>query len=299
MKIAILGARGRLGAALVRKWGSRPKKRGEKAPHTVRAFARPELDLLDPKTIDRCLGKKEPFDWVVNCAAQTNVDACERQPEQARLVNTVAARHIAERCARTGARFIHISTDYVFDGRQRVPYDEEAAPSPLSVYGQSKADGEFGVLAALPEAIVARVSWVFGPEKASFIDMLISRALGHAKVAAIANKWSTPTYTEDLADWLGALVAADAPGGVYHLCNAGGCSWREYGEHALHCAADQGLPVKTKTVAPLEIEELEGFVAERPVYTVMSTARFTNLTKIAPRPWEDAVRDYVRDYPPY
>jgi dTDP-4-dehydrorhamnose reductase len=289
-KIAILGSRGRLGAALVRKWSQE---------HEVRGFARPEFDLLDAAAIDRCIPADEPFDWVINCAANTNVDACERMVDEARLANTVAPRRIAERCAKTASRLIHISTDYVFDGRQREPYAEDASPSPLSVYGQSKADGEFSVTAALPDAIVARVSWVFGPEKPSFIDMLLSRAVGSEQLAAIDDKWSTPTYTEDLADWLEALIHADAPGGIYHLCNTGACTWREYGEHALRCACEQGLPVKTTIVAPLEMKSMEAFVAERPVYTVMSTQHFTDVTKIVPRPWQEAVRDYVRDHPPY
>lgn len=288
MKIAILGSRGRLGGALLRKWSS-----GEQ---TLTGFARPELDLLDLESIDRVLD--QPFDWVVNCAANTNVDGCERQPEEARLANTVAARRLAERCAKAGARLIHISTDYVFDGRARAPYAEDAAPGPLSVYGQSKADGEFGVRNGLPEAIVARVSWVFGPEKPSFLDLLVGRALAQRKVSAIDDKWSTPTYTDDLADWLHALIAADAPGGIYHLCNSGSCTWREYGEFALRCAAAQGLPVKTTEVAPLALKDMEAFVAERPVYTVMSTERFSQMLKITPRPWQEAVREYIRAHPP-
>jgi len=287
MKIAVLGSRGRLGAALVRKW---------KDAHEVHGFARPEFDLLKPKSVDKCL--KEPFDWVVNCAAYTNVDGCEKQPEEARLSNTVAARRIAELCEKSGARLIHTSTDYVFDGRQEEPYDEDAPPSPLSIYGRSKADGEFDVLAASPKAIVARVSWVFGPEKPSFIDMMLSRALADDKVAAIADKWSTPSYTDDLADWFEALIAADAPAGIYHLSNSGSCSWRDYAEHALQCASEQGLPVKTTTVAPLALKDMEAFVAERPVNTVLSTQHFTNVVKIQPRPWQDAVRDYIRDHPP-
>ncbi len=292
MKIAILGSRGRLGAALLKCWASEPD-------FTVRGFARPEFDLLDLASIDRALDGGESFDWVVNCAANTNVDACERQPEEARLANAVSPRRIAERCARTGARLIHISTDYVFDGRAREPYAEDAAPSPLSVYGQSKADGEFNVLSVLPTAIVARVSWVFGPEKPSFIDMLLRNALGSEKVAAIDDKWSAPTYTTDLAAWLAALIHADAPGGIYHLVNAGTCTWREYGEHALSCAAAQGLPVKTQRVEPLAMADMETFVAERPVYTVLSSARFTEVTKIVPRPWQDAVAEYLRTHPPF
>jgi len=287
VKVAILGSRGRLGAALLREWSEKFNMRG---------FARPELDLLVPATIDQCL--EGDFNWVVNCAAHTNVDACERQPEEARLANTVAPRRIAEICAKKRARLIHISTDYVFDGRNREPYDEEAAPSPLSVYGRSKADGEAEVLAALPNAIVARVSWVFGPDKPSFIDMLLGRALANDQVAAIADKWSTPTYTIHLAQWLRMLIEADAAGGVYHLCNDGECTWREYGAYALECARELGLPVKTTEVAPLELASMEGFIAERPVYTVMSTGRFREAFHYDPPPWQTAVREYLRDHPP-
>jgi len=296
MKIAILGSRGRLGAALLRAWGAE----GVTVPsiREVRGFARPAFDLLDPASIDRCLDETEHFDWVVNCAANTNVDACERQTEEARLANTVAVRRIAERCAKTGARLIHVSTDYVFDGRQREPYAEDANPSPLSVYGQTKADGEVAALSALPSTLVARVSWVFGPDKPSFVDMLLSRALAQSSVAAVADKWSTPTYTEDLASWLGTLIAADAPGGIYHLCNSGECTWREYGAHAIECARELGLPVKASDVAPLSLSDMEAFVAERPVYTVLSTEHFQEVAQVTPRPWQDAVRDYIATYPP-
>lgn len=296
MKIAILGSRGRLGAALLRAWSAE----GVTVPSVreVRGFARPDFDLLDLASIDRCLGDTEPFDWVVNCAANTNVDACERLPEEARLANTVAVRRVAERCAKTGARLIHVSTDYVFDGRQREPYAEDANPSPLSVYGQTKADGEVAALSAHPSALVARVSWVFGPDKPSFIDMLLSRALAQSQVAAVADKWSTPTYTEDLAAWLGTLIAADAPGGIYHLCNSGECTWREYGAHAIECAREIGLPVKATDVSALSLSDMEAFVAERPVYTVLSTEHFQKVAHVTPRPWQDAVRDYITTYPP-
>jgi dTDP-4-dehydrorhamnose reductase len=128
--------------------------------------------------------------------------------------------------------------------------------------------------------------------------MLLGRALAHDKVSAIADKWSTPTYTDDLADWLEALIASDAPGGVYHLCNSGACTWRDYGEYTLECAAAQGLPVKTTKVAPLAMKDMEAFIAERPVYTVMSTERFSQMLKITPRPWQDAVREYIAAHPP-
>lgn len=285
MKIGVIGSRGRVGADLMRLWED---------THEMVGFSRAEIDLLDPSTIDKQLAESK-FDWVINCAAQANVDACERQPEAARMANTVAPHRMAERCAKIGARFIHLSTDYVFDGRQREPYREDNKPSPLSVYGQTKADAEAVVLATLPEAIVARVSWLFGPEKSSFVDMIIGRALARKDVAAIGDKWSTPTYTLDLADWIDALMSLDAPGGIYHLCNSGGCTWQEYGEHSLKCAKELGLPVKTTEVRAQSLKDMPSFIAERPVYTVMSNERAAKTFDKPLRSWEDAVEEYVRN----
>ncbi len=283
MRIAIIGSRGRLGGALVRKWS---------AAHDVTGFSRPGIDLLDLKSITRCLQKK--FDLVVNCAAQTNVDACESEPAEAERVNADAPNHMAGICKKKQIRFIHISTDYVFDGRRKEPYTEDIPTSPLGVYGQTKAGGERIVLQTLPEALVARVSWVFGPEKPSFIDMILARARGDKRVSAIADKWSSPSYTDDLADWLEALVKAEADGGIYHLCNAGQCSWREYGEYALVRARKTGAALETIKVGALSLGDMKAFVAERPIYTVLDTAKFTKTTGIQPATWQDAIDRYIQ-----
>lgn len=282
-RIAILGSQGRLGAALVRKW---------QHTHALTPFARPEFDLLSPESIDTCF-QKHAFDWVINCAALTNVDACEQDRESAFAANAQAPRHIAQKCQETGARLIHISTDYVFDGAKNTPYLETDSVAPISIYGESKAAGEAAVSEAAPNSIIARVSWVFGPEKPSFVDSILNKARTEPAVAAVADKWSNPTYTDDLADWLQALIEQSASAGTYHLCNTDGCSWRDYGEHALKCADAAGLSLKTTTVNPLKISDITAFVAQRPVYTVMSSEKFTTLTGISPRPWQDAVRSYI------
>ncbi len=285
MRIAVIGSRGRLGAALVRKWNG---------AHEVTGFSRPEIDLLDPKTIRSCLGGTKKFDLVVNCAAVTNVDACESNPQEAERVNVEAPSRIAAICKKKGSRLIHVSTDYVFDGRRREPYSEDAATSPLGAYGKTKAGGERTVLQTCPDAWVTRVSWVFGPEKPSFVDMILARARGDQHVSAIDDKWSTPTYTDDLADWFEALARVEPDGGIFHLASSGQCTWREYGEHALRCAQAAGATLQTTSVGALLLEDMEAFSAERPIYTVLDTAKFTRTTGITPPPWQDAVERYIR-----
>ncbi|MEP6669897.1 MAG: dTDP-4-dehydrorhamnose reductase [Chthoniobacter sp.] len=283
--IVIVGSGGRLGAALLREWGAR----GEQ----VLGFDRASLDLGDFPAMHERLDPLD-FDVLVNCAAQTNVDRCEREPEEAFRVNSSAVATLAEICARKKARCIHLSTDYVFDGTKGTPYDEDDAPNPLSQYGASKLGGERALLAVSDRHLAVRVSWVFGPDRASFVDQIIQRALEQDRVEAIADKVSVPTYTLDAARLLLALVDRPEIGGIMHLCNTGECTWQEYGQHALDCAAALGLPLRTRVVEPLKLADMKGFVARRPVYTPLSNAKFTELTGLTPRPWKESVEDYVR-----
>ena len=235
-------------------------------------------------------------DVVVNCAAATDVDGCERDREGASRINAESPGRIARLCASRGARLVHIGTDYVFDGTLGRPYTEEDEPHPLSHYGLTKLKGDREVLEASPRHCVARVSWVFGPGKPSFVDALVKRALSSPEAAAVHDKTSSPAYTEDLAVWLAEFLREEVPGGIYHLCNAGTCSWRDYGEFALHCAKESGIPVLATSVAPLKLSDMKAFVAVRPPRTPMDTSKFTRVTGIQPRPWQDAVRDHFRNW---
>jgi dTDP-4-dehydrorhamnose reductase len=175
--ILVNGAGGRLGAALVRTW----KYSGE----DVIGLNRADLDLSRPEQIRDILENLD-FGVLVNCAAQTNVDRCETHPEEAMQINALAAREIATVCAEKGARCIHISTDYVFDGEKGTPYTEEDQAEPISRYGESKLAGEFAVLDVSDRNLVVRVSWVFGPDRPSFVDAILQKARTEEKVAAIA-----------------------------------------------------------------------------------------------------------------
>ena len=221
-------------------------------------------------------------------------------------------------------RINHFSTDYVFDGKKRTPYTEDDEANPISVYGASKLAGEKNVLAAENRHLVVRVSWVFGPDRPSFVDAMIKQAQENENVDAIADKFSAPTYTLDVAQMLrqffpGAAVAgigdpgghfrktvvssetgvndpgysAGDCGGILHFANAGECSWQEYAQWAVNCCREAGLPLKARIVGAFKLKDMVDWVARRPVYSVLSTAKYTESTGMSPRTWRDAVADYI------
>jgi dTDP-4-dehydrorhamnose reductase len=137
---------------------------------------------------------------------------------------------------------------------------------------------------------------VFGPDRPSFVDWAIGQAREREEVNAIADKWATPTYTLDLAKLLKPLVNDDAPAGVLHLANGGECSWQEYAQWALDRCRAEGIPMEAKKIGASSLAEMKSFIAQRPVYSVLSSAKYAGLTGITPRPWQEAVADFVRDY---
>jgi dTDP-4-dehydrorhamnose reductase len=282
MKIAIIGANGRLGAALVREYAR---------DFEVASFARREIDLSKLDQVRTGLSKIE-FDLLINCAALTNVDYCESHREEAVLVNAEAPRLLAETANGKSAKLVHFSTDYVFDGRKTDPYVEEDKAVPLSVYGESKLEGERRVLEVSSQHLVVRLSWVFGPDKPSFIDQIIQRARENDLVTAVADKFSAPTYTIDVASWLRLAIDKSA-NGILHLANNGGCSWQEWAQYAIDVCRSLGIPLKAERIGAVSLADMKNFVAQRPVQTVLSTAKFAALTGVKPRHWREAVAEYI------
>ena len=138
------------------------------------------------------------------------------------------------------------------------------------------------------------MSWVFGPDRDSFVDKALQAALRGEPVRAVADKWSSPTYTLDAADALRAFFADEAPGGVYHLCNRGVCTWREWAQAGIDAAVAAGLHVATTAVEPLRLADLTAMVAPRPVYSAMSCGKLESLLGRPLRPWAEAVADHVK-----
>ncbi len=299
MKIVIIGAGGRLGSALMREYRDKFELVG---------FDHEDLDLGDEKKVVDWLLPLD-FDVLINTAALTNVDYCETNRGEAFRINAEAPRVMAEICRDKNAKLIHFSTDYVFDGEKREPYREGDETRPISVYGESKREGEKKILATQGRHLVIRVSWVFGPDRPSFIDAMINRARESEHVDAIADKLSTPTYTRDIGEMLPKFFVAgiDDPGGsgkaavsapdysgILHFANAGECSWQEYAQFGLDCCRSLGIPLKAKSVDQLKLAEMKKWTARRPAYSVLSTGKFFALTGDTPRTWRDAVADYIR-----
>ena len=284
-KVLVFGSRGRLGAALVRAWGPR---------HDVTGLARADVDVSDLSALERCLSEWD-YDILVNGTGLTNVDACETRRDEALAVNARAVAAMADAAQSRGARLIHFSTDYVFDGEKQSPYTEDDPPFPLGWYGETKRLGEMAALEDPAGHLVVRVSWVFGPDRPGFVEQIIRNAVQSEDVSAVADKFSSPTFACDVAGWVEPFFDASLPGGLYHACNSGACSWKEYGEWALKCAAERGIPVKTTSVRPLRLADMKSFTAPRPFYTVFSTEKLTRTTGLVPRPWREALREYIHD----
>ncbi|WP_251150598.1 dTDP-4-dehydrorhamnose reductase [Cellulosimicrobium sp. Marseille-Q4280] len=220
---------------------------------------RRSLDVTDPSAT---AAAARGFDVVVNCAAWTAVDDAESQEPAAFAVNGTGAANVARGAARAGARVVHVSTDYVFDGRASTPYAEDAAPAPRSAYGRTKAAGEWAVRAEAPDHLVVRTAWLYGAHGACFPKTMARLAGERDELTVVDDQVGQPTWTVDLADLVVRLVAAGAPSGTYHGTSSGSASWYEFARHVVASAGGSARVVPTTS---------EGFVrpAPRPAYSVL------------------------------
>lgn len=291
MRIVIIGTGGRVGGALARHF--------RLAGHPVVAFDRKALDLTRPAIIRDRL---EPlaFDTVLLPAAVTNLDYAEAHPDEAQAANVDGPALVAALCAARGARLIHFSTDYTYDGRHPGRRSESDVPDPISVYARTKAEGDRRVLEATDgTALIARVSWVFGPDRPSFPDQLLDRARAGEPLEAVSDKFSVPTSALDLCSWMEPFVHGPhrSLGGIVNFCNSGPpASWHSYGQTTLDLAVSLGIPLQHTTIAPRPLAATTAFKAPRPVHTAMSNEKLSSLLGAPLRPWPDALRDYLRSY---
>lgn len=284
LRLAVTGARGRLGSALCQAYGDR---------HEIIRLPRGMIELSDPETVRKVIDGLE-FDVLINTAAYTTVDECERERDLAYAINAHSAAAMAEACRRKDARMIQVSTDFVFDGKSSDLYTEEAATNPINVYGQSKLLGEVKVLSSHWDALVARVSWVFGPDKPAFPEWLITQVRELERVGVPEDKVACPTYTPDFAKVLEPFLDADFPDdGLLHLCNTGAVSYFEYAQYMVSVLRDLGVELALKELYPTRSNEVQNFIAPRPLQTGMSNNRYQQLTGEAIPGWRGAVKRHL------
>jgi dTDP-4-dehydrorhamnose reductase len=284
-QLVIVGSGGRLGSALLESYSK---------SHRVTGLIRAELDLADSESIQRALEPLE-YDRLILPGALTAVDYCESHEDEAFAINADGPKLIAEISAEKGAHVTYISTDFVFDGLSTHAYSEEMVARPLSVYGASKLEGEEAVLGVSKDNLVARVSWLYGSGKPAFPEWIIQQAMKQSALALPKEKIGIPTYTEDVVDYLKALITLDGgipAGGIFHLSNSGQCTWQEWGQFCIDQAAAAGVTLKTRKISGNCLEDIVAFVAPRPINSVLSTEKFTRQTGIVPRSWQDAMREH-------
>jgi dTDP-4-dehydrorhamnose reductase len=256
--------------------------------HEVLAAAHDGLDLADREQVDQVVGTFRP-DAVVNAAAMTNVDACERDPERAFAVNALGVRNLAVAAERAGAHVVHISTDYVFDGDATDPYDEWAAVAPVSEYGRSKLGGEVELIAHASSWAIVRTSWVFGKRGSDLISWAFGAYERGELNGVLADSVSIPTYAPDLAELL-AQFAVQLRQGLYHVTSGSEVCSR----HELITAALQIRGLDADHVAP--ITEIPDRPARRPLYSAMDNRALRLGQLPGLRPWRDALGEYVKEW---
>lgn len=275
--IIALGGQGRLGRALTKEAAKFPEVR-------FNALGRNAADVTDRKSVDNAI-RKYDAQVVINCAAMTDVDGCERDPMSAAALNKEAVANIARACLDSNALLVHMSTDFVFDGEATRPYTEDDEPRPLSVYGSTKFGGDREIVSIRPKHLIVRTSWTFGLDGPSFVTKLLDLAKKQGKLE-IVRQTGSPTYYPDLAVGILALVFIGAHG-TYNVTNTGLCTRADLAREALRLSGMDSIQVTETETSP------SGYIAKRPAYSALDSSAFIKKTGITLPNWQDALKSYL------
>ena len=282
MKILVVGARGRLGSAVVHEFGGR----GD-----VVALGSPDLDITDDARVMARVAAESP-DIIINCAAYNAVDAAQDDPVTALHVNAFAVRTLARAALAVDATLVHYGSDFVFDGRTTRPYVESDRPNPQSVYAMSKLLGEW-FAADAPRQYVLRVESLFGPAgngpASGSVATIIARLRAGEEVPVFVDRTVTPTYVVDAAAATRLIIERGLPSGTYHCVNRGQCTWWEFADEAARLIGRQ------PRLVPITLDQTT-LVAKRPKYSALSCALLAGFGVTLPD-WRDALRRSLADGP--
>ncbi len=284
MKILITGSGGMLGSDLtnlLRKKTASPTHNDNiqviEAPHE-------KLDISLKADVSEVVSRNNP-DIIINCAAFTNVDKCETERETAFNVNTMGPKHIAVAANECGARVIHLSTDFVFDGISERLYVEEDQTNPLSEYGRTKLEGEKNIQGFCNSFLIVRTSWLFGQKGVNFASKMLELAEHKNELSIVTDEIGSPTYTPDLAKALWTLIKQECEG-IINVSNSGSCSRYEWAEFIFKTL---GCNIKINPITSSEYKR----PATVPLNSTLNCQKFTTITGSQMRPWQEAVTDYL------
>ena len=250
--------------------------------HEVVALARKDLDISDPRTVERAIEEHNP-EIVINAAAYTNVDGCETEPELAYTANALGPRNLAQSCERRGSELLHVSTNYIFDGRNERPYEPFDSPNPISVYGRTKLAGEEYVKHLSSRWYIVRSAGVYG-EGHNFVRTMLRAGRERDSLKVKEDEYIAPTYARDLAKGI-AQIAGARLYGLYHVTSSGSCSWYEFAQEIFKLA---DIDVEVTPVPGFEYP----LPAERPANGTLSDLGSPRL-----RHWREALAEYLRRGP--
>jgi dTDP-4-dehydrorhamnose reductase len=278
MKILLLGHKGMLGSDLLLQL---------RRKHEVIGLDKEEIDITSMPSCEGAINEHAP-DIVINAAAYTDVDGCEKAKNECFAVNAGAVKNIAESCREKNIRIIHFSTDYVFDGNSNEPYKEDYPCNPVNVYGASKLAGENYLQNLSDNYIIIRTEWLYGKNGKNFVRTILDKAQIINKLEVVDDQIGAPTYTRDLAHAVDLLIERNITG-IFHITNRGNCSWFQFARKIL-----QEGGITNVQVLPIKSDQLQR-PAPRPPYSVLSMQKFISATGKTMQPWQLALQDYLQD----
>lgn len=255
----------------------------------VLALGSQELDISNRQAVLEAVAAFQP-DIIINAAAYTAVDKAETEAVRAAAVNTHGPENLALAAKAVDARFVHVSTDYVFDGSGSEPYQETDAVNPPGVYGQTKLAGELLVRSILPEAIIVRTAWVFSEYGNNFVKTMLRLAQDRPQLGVVADQVGCPTYAGDIAEAILQLVSQNAAGGVYHYCGDNSISWAGFAQAIFATAEKAGVLASSPEVNFISTEQYPT-PAKRPAYSVLSTQKISTFSPASD--WQKALEKII------
>jgi len=259
-----------------------------------------EVDITDYKALEK-FGKDKKIEWIINCSGYTQVDQAEKEKGESFRINQVGARNIALFCEKRGIRLLHISTDYIFDGKKDIHnlYTEEDVPNPLSVYGRSKLAGEIEIKNLVNRYFIIRTAWLYGKNGFNFVNTMLRLFKEKDLVRVVDDQWGSPTYARDLAELILKIIESDSNQyGIYHFTNEGVTTWYKFAKEIYRQAKKVGLIEKSSKVKiiPIKTEEYPT-VAVRPKNSILAKEKTKKEFNIEIRSWNEALVEFIDSLP--